>query len=329
MANETLRSSGAMRLIGPAAFAILMTSILGFAGAAQAYEVRPQAGEQPEHDHLQPTGRGFGVPDPSGEVARNAQTYALFSTNGIYYHGGPVMLNTVNLYYIWYGAWNFSNDNTNTLLNTFGSHITLTPYFKINTTYYNSAGTKVSGAVAMPAPNNAVDTGSQGAALSDVAVQNIVSSALSSGAVPTDPNGVYFVLTSKEVTETSGFCTKYCAWHTHATINGQDTKFGFVGSPAQCPSACSAQTTSPNGNMNADGMANLVAHELSEATTDPDLNAWFDRRGYENADKCAWNFGATQTLSTGAKWNVNFGSTNWLLQQNWINSGGGYCTLHK
>jgi hypothetical protein len=154
-----------------------------------------------------------------------------------------------------------------------------------------------------------------------------VANALANG-LPSDPNGVYFVLTSKEVTETSGFCTQYCAWHTHGTINGTDIKYGFIGNPAQCPSACSAQTVSPNGNMGADGMANLIAHELAETTTDPDLNAWYDRRGYENADKCAWKFGTTQTLSTGAKWNVNFGSNYWLLQQNWVNAGGGSCTLH-
>ena len=38
-------------------------------------------------------------------------------------------------------------------------------------------------------------------------------------------------------------------------------------------------------------MASIIAHELEEAATDPDLNAWYDRRGDENADKCAWTFG--------------------------------------
>src|SRR5512143_1253929 len=27
------------------------------------------------------------------------------TSNGINYHGGPVMLGTVNVYYIWYGNW--------------------------------------------------------------------------------------------------------------------------------------------------------------------------------------------------------------------------------
>ena len=325
------RLSGAIKLLRPAAIATLMTSIFGLLSAVQAMELRPQRDQQ-ELDHLQPTGKGFGVPDPSGMTARNAQKYAGLSSNGIFYHGGPVMLGnagnagTVNMYYIYYGAWDFT-DHTDTILNSFGSFIGGTPYFNINTTYHNSSNAAVSGRVALP--QTTVDTGSQGTALNDAAVQTIVSNALSSGALPTDPNGVYFVLTSKEVTETSGFCTQYCAWHTHGTINGRDIKYGFVGNPLQCPSACSAQTTSPNGNVGADGMANLIAHELSESVTDPDLNAWFDWRGNENADKCAWKFGTTSTISSGAKYNVTFGSLNWLLQQNWINAGGGSCTLKK
>jgi hypothetical protein len=144
------------------------------------------------------------------------------------------------------------------------------------------------------------------------------------------------VLTSPEVTETNGpgapaFCTTFCGWHTHfAWSGGNDVKYAFVGNGStQCPTSCIAQSTvSPNGNPGADGMANVVAHELSEATTDPDLSAWYDSKGNENADKCAWNFGATSTLSTGAKYNVTLLSgLKVLLQQNWVNARGGYCAL--
>jgi hypothetical protein len=39
-------------------------------------------------------------------------------------------------------------------------------------------------------------------------VEAVVSGAISSGALPADANGVYFVLTSSDVNETSGFCTQ-------------------------------------------------------------------------------------------------------------------------
>jgi hypothetical protein len=134
------------------------------------------------------------------------------------------------------------------------------------------------------------------------------------------------VLTSADVNESSGFCTQYCGWHTHASIGGQDIKYAFIGNPDRCPSACEEQTTGPNGNAGADGMASIIAHELEEAVTDPDLNAWYDRRGYENADKCAWTFGTTYT-SGGALANVKLGSRNYLIQRNWVNAGGGYCSM--
>jgi hypothetical protein len=82
----------------------------------------------------------------------------------------------------------------------------------------------------------------------------------------------------------------------------------------------------PNGNVGADGMASIIAHELAEAASDPDLNAWYDRRGYENADKCAWTFGTTSGTS-GAKYNVELGTRKFLIQQNWVNASGGYCAL--
>jgi hypothetical protein len=72
-------------------------------------------------------------------------------------------------------------------------------------------------------------------------------------------------------------------------------------------------------------MASTIAHELSEAVTDPDLNAWFDSAGNENADKCAWNFGSTFAATNGASANLNVGTREWLIQENWVNAAKGYC----
>jgi hypothetical protein len=140
------------------------------------------------------------------------------------------------------------------------------------------------------------------------------------------------VLTSADVNETSGFCTQYCGWHSHGSIAGLDVKYAFVGNPDRCPSACSMQSIGPNGNAGADAMASIIAHELEEATTDPDLNAWYDSRGQENADKCAWTFGATSTAGNGAKYNMYLPPSGsaarpYLIQQNWVNAAGGYCAV--
>ena len=76
-------------------------------------------------------------------------------------------------------------------------------------------------------------------------------------------------------------------------------------------------------------MASIMAHETEEAISDPDLNAWFDSSGNENADKCAWKWGPVHgTLGHGA-YNQTFGTHNWLIQMNWENSRTGGCDQKK
>src|SRR5580765_2115252 len=244
-------------------------------------------------------------------------------SNGIFYHGGPLILGTTNVYYIWYGNW--SGNSATTILTDFARNIGGSSYFNINTTYYNGSNVHVTNAVNYVTSTN--DNYSRGTSLSDSAIQGVVTDAVTSGRLPYDTNAVYFVLTSADVTASSGFCTQYCGWHTYGTINGFNIKYSFVGNPDRCPSACEAQTTGPNGNAGADGMASIIAHELEEAVTDPNLNAWYDRRGAENADKCAWTFGTTHTASNGSLYNVTLGSRNYLIQRNWVNASGGYCSM--
>jgi hypothetical protein len=291
---------------------------------------------------MAPTGKGWGQLRGTGgkEIASfpgNSSTGKArpssggSSNNGISYRGGPVMVDPsgVNVYYIWYGNWT-ADVAAQGILRNFAASIGGSPYFNINTTYYNASNIKVANQVMLDGTAVAVNPdGSGSKALSDSDIQNIVKNQIGPGKLPADPNGVYFVLTARDVTATSGFCTRYCGWHTYTTVGATKIKYSFVGNPAsQCPSSCSAQSVSPNGDLGADAMASVIAHELEEAVTDPELNAWYDNRGYENADKCAWKFGTTSTNpTTGAKYNMTLADKNYLIQQNWVNAGGGYCSL--
>jgi hypothetical protein len=301
--------------------ALLLISGLLVLGLARAAGVRVD-----DNTVYRPTGKGWGEIDESPGAAERANLARLRNRGtGIYYHGGPLLNSAtgVNVYAIWYGGW--SGNSATTILPDMLTHLGGSPYFNINTTYYDGSGRKVVNIVNNVA--STTDAYSQGTALSDSGVQAVVARAISTGALPSDSNGVYFVLTSADVNETSGFCTQYCGWHTNGSIGGADIKFAFVGNPDRCPSACEAQTTSPNGNSGADGMANIIGHELEEAVTDPDLNAWYDNRGYENADKCAWMFGATKTAANGSQYNMTLGSREYLIQENWIDAGSGGCAL--
>ncbi|ARU32313.1 hypothetical protein CAP31_11885 [Sulfuriferula sp. AH1] len=270
-----------------------------------------------------PTGKGWGEKPPAGQGYAVATGRKKQGANGINYHGGPLILGTTNVYYIWYGNW--AGNTATSILPDLATGLSGSPYYNINTTYYNGSSVAVTNATLFK--QSVTDNYSHGTALADADVTAVVSNAITSGALPADPNAVYFVLTSADVNETSGFCTSYCGWHTHGSIAGQDIKYSFVGNPDRCPSACEAQTTSPNGNAGADGMASVLAHELEEAVTDPDLNAWYDTLGQENADKCAWKFGTTYTVSNGSQANMKLGARDFLIQQNWLNASGGLCTL--
>lgn len=242
------------------------------------------------------------------------------ASSAMVYHGGPVMSSPINVYYIWYGNW--SGNSATGILQDLASNIGGSPYWNINTTYSASTGPVSTSVTFAGAINNNYSGGKK---LTDKAIKTVVSNAITGGQLPKDPNGVYFVLTSQDVTATSGFCTQYCGWHTHASISGTDIKYSFVGNPDRCPASCSMQQA-PNGNAGADGMASIISHELEEAASDPDLNAWYDGSGYENADKCAWTFG-TISGSNGAQYNMTLGNRHFLIQQNWVNAGGGYCDV--
>jgi len=279
-----------------------------------------------------PSGKGFGIPDLSAPIPQ-ALPYTVTTGNGISYHGGPIMPGTVHIYFIWYGNWvngpkKSDSQTTVNLMNLlYGASGGMggSPYAKINSTYGDPTH-QVTGNFSLV--QSITDNYSKGKAVSDAGIKAIVTSAINRG-LPKDTNGIYFVLTSSDVNETSGFCSVYCGWHNHGTILSSDIKYAFVGNPDRCSNACEAQTVSPNGDSGADGMASIMAHETEEAISDPRLNAWFDSSGAENADKCAWKFGPLHgTLGHGA-YNETFGSHNWLIQMNWEIARKGGCDQVK
>ena len=304
--------------------------------AAQKLREQPERQDgqdaRPNGQHTESGETMAAVPGPIGE--------AVVTGNGINYHNGPVMKgNPVPIYIIWYGNWSGSGSNTAATRSAIEHYVgTLggTAPMKIDSTYGDTTG-NVSGNVSFGGSTIV----SSSTNLSDTSLRTTVGNAISTGKLPNNPNGLYFVLTSSNINETSGFCTRYCGFHTHASLSGSDIKYAYVGNVDRCPSGCEAQTTGPNsaatGQGGVDGMANVMFHEASEAISDPDLNAWFDSSGQENGDKCNFNFGTEQTCSTQcsaagnaarAKFNQTFGGNNYLLQQNWENAAGGKCVQH-
>ena len=307
---------------GKTKYALVFLFLILAVNFLMAQKLRPGAGDDERASGHNPEAARETMPQatPSGP--------AVVQGNGINYHGGPVLKgNPVPIYVIWYGNWNSTGSDTQTtvnLIDTFLNSLGNTGYERINTTYGDNTG-NVSGNLTLI--SQIFDTGSQGTKLTNRKLTAIVSNALTTSALPTDPNGVYLVLTSSNVRE-QGFCSQFCGFHTAQTINGADIKWAFVGNSDRCPSACEIQATGPNstpGSGGADGMINVITHESEESITDPDLNAWFDPGGQEDADKCNFKFGPTQTAANGARFNQTFGGHNWMMQMEWENSRGGGC----
>jgi len=260
---------------------------------------------------------------------------------GITYHGGPVLGTVsgqpVHLYLIFYGNWSGSDSGGPALLQSFASNLGGSPYWNILSTYKESNGTTIKNA--MNVAGTATDTGSQGTSLTDSTLQKVVQKWISNGTFPADSNAIYHVLASQEIKETSGWCSAYCGFHNYMTFNGTVIKYSFVGNPAGCTAQggvadCQGDsnniTHSPNNDPGVDAMISVIAHESEEATSDPQLNAWYFSNGQEDGDKCAYMYGTTFPVGNGSDANVTLGGKNFLIQENWIGPGGGTqkCALH-
>jgi hypothetical protein len=113
----------------------------------------------------------------------------------------------------------------------------------------------------------------------------------------------------------------YCAWHSAGTCGGVPVQFAFFFNLDGDP-GCDPQDTTTGHSQGLAALANVTAHEVSEARSDPaSPGAWYDPSGYENGDKCAWTFNVQ---------NVTFpvNGTKWKMQGEWsnaaYNAGTGY-----
>ena len=188
---------------------------------------------------------------------------------------------------------------------------------------YVSNDISVAGSVAVKALTG--DSGTYGLDMSTI--DEIVGNTISSGAVPYDSDGLYYLLTSREIV-TYGGCYSFCGYHLSnaITIDGGQQRFRYAMTldTEQCPGACSmfdSVERTPNQVESADGMVSIIAHELAEAASDPDPYvqlSWVDGFGEEVGDVCAWDPGKNvYETDSGAPYNVKIGDRLFLIQRIW------------
>jgi len=256
----------------------------------------PQSGHgKPEPRDAEPQMAGVhwakGQAPPSGGAP---------SSPNLSWHGGPIMDIAVVQPIFWGSSWSnasFTGDKI-TGLDTFYAGFGNTAFALTNSEY---AGLDLTfrGGVAYNAhimdysspPKNANNTSP---ILAEVC--KMISNPVSNGYYP-----VYV--------DTPRGHAGFCAWHSAGSCNGISVQFAFFFNLDGDP-GCDPQS-SLSGSQGLKALANVSAHELSEAITDPRLNAWYDSSGAENADKCAWAFSGKS---------VKIGDIDWKLQGNWSNA---------
>lgn len=267
------------------------------------------------------------------------------SNTGIFYHGGPLIVtpsvtNVVAIYWGTSGSMYSGGPASGTgagsgdgsLIGTFLRSLGGSPYFGINTTYYNGSNVHVVNSVNYTSYwATASDVAGPSASPTDADMVALIQAGINSGRIAYDPNTVYAIFTGPGINLGGGFGSSYCAYHTHWTVSVSGSNrialYAALPHDQDFPSACTSALASPNADVAANSEVNTLAHETEETTTDELGTAWYDRRGYENADKCAWTWGTTQRASNGGVYNMLLAGTPFLIQRNWKNSGSGGCAL--
>jgi hypothetical protein len=265
--------------------------------------------------------------------------------NLVYHTGGSVQTGTHNTYAIYWGS-SFSS-NYKSIINGYFGNVAAdsgktTNVYYAGTQYYqtiNGVTTYVSYSehfagswsdTTLPATSGCSSTaGGTTKCVSDAQVQAEVSKAITANGWPKGMNAEYFVFTGDGISTcySSSSCafTQFCAYHSHYGSGSSTVLYANMPYTGHNLSACGGGNY-PNGDAAADATLSVTSHEANETITDALGNAWYDNRGYENGDKCAWNFGSQLGGGSGAQYNQVIGNGHYELQQEWSNARSG-CVL--
>ena len=266
-------------------------------------------------------------------------------TNPISWHNGVPYGTNVMLYPVWAGTWNATrlamwDGVLGNLVKSLGASTVPASgnIFSTNFGYFSGAGYRTMPKLSWTTKNSAVPvvgTVSSGLTqVSDANVTTAINAAITAGYVPSASAAatagyqpIYIYIGSSSTRLSSGFGTQYCGWHSYGTMTSSTTKVPFIAIQdftSTYLTACTSSliySLSPNSDPYVDATASILVHEIDESLSDPDVKTgWFDGRGAENADKCAWTFGTTATAPNGAKSNYVANGKSYLIQRNWLAS---------
>eukprot|EP00597_Dinobryon_sp_UTEXLB2267_P004760 CAMPEP_0170076792 /NCGR_PEP_ID=MMETSP0019_2-20121128/13728_1 /TAXON_ID=98059 /ORGANISM="Dinobryon sp., Strain UTEXLB2267" /LENGTH=244 /DNA_ID=CAMNT_0010288713 /DNA_START=344 /DNA_END=1078 /DNA_ORIENTATION=- len=239
------------------------------------------------------------------------------------------MTGTVNAYNIYYG--NISSSTKN-LVNYFAANLGSSSWYNTLTSYYqivNGVKTYVSKSFVFKQSVDVPASTAQTFNLSDV--NSTLFKLFDKKRLPVDTNAVYTIFFRGDLpasfinpgNKKMYWLKDYCGYHGGLYLkDGRYIKFAVVGDPSYagvkgegCEEIIISGTA--NGNLGADSMVTVYAHEIAETITNY-ANAWyFNSNQFENADACSWDFGDYTGNS-----NVVLGNKKFLVQRMWVPTKG-------
>jgi hypothetical protein len=258
------------------------------------------------------------------------------------FHGGPVMHTNTTFAIYWVPSGYSVSSSYEGLLNQFLGDVAADSgkssnvYFS-DTQYYDSTNGNILYSSTFAAANEIVDTNPFPASgcsdrytsicLTDAQLRTEIDNLIAAKGLPRGLGTMYFIFTPRNVGSCFGSScafTYFCAYHSSFGSGSNVTLYANMPYAAWVPAACGSGQ-SPN-NDDADSTISVVSHEHNETITDPLGNAWYDRRGQEDGDKCAWNFGSALGSTSSGSYNQVINSHTYYVQQEWSNYSSG-CVL--
>jgi len=257
-------------------------------------------------------------PGEHGEGHAHSSDRAGFAVTGgnLINHTGGVVIRNANVVLIFWGpsfAVNGADHAYATTLQAFRNQFGTTPEYNTITQYFGEDPVSGFGNIAQGTLINqadSFDTTTPPTNVTDTTVQAEVKRYVAAHGI--DYNAIYEVFLPKTSFSSDGNSDScggpnlaYCAYHSHYVDSaGKNVKYSIE----PWPGCAGCQVT---GWTLAQNQEHFVCHETREAVTDALGNAWFDRRGAEADDKCAWSpspFIGTGGFSYQYEWsNANSG----------------------
>ncbi len=260
------------------------------------------------------------------------------------YHGGPVMSSNSNYTIYWSpagpsaypagyetGVNRYLEDLAHDSGGLQNTDSVLVQYSNAN---YNS---QFAGTLSDTDPYPANGCAAAAICLTDQQLRAEISSFVEAHKLPTDLQHEYFLLTPAGVESclqaNEKSCSDgtthpgFCAYHGFVPVGKGVIVYANI--PYLAGLACNPGEQLPNGNPSDAAIAGGLAHEHSESVTDPELNAWYDSKGQEVADKCRTGKAKTEfgeplgKAPDGADYNQVINGDLYWFQQEWSNELAG------